>query len=101
MPDFYSNFGQYLIRFHNSRKRGNRYEIYNKKSGKHSKSGSKEYSVVLVTCPRQIGKTTMLQKLRRLILYWSRKCFSPIEIKKTSNPGMELIKVFDLLDRSV
>lgn len=37
---------------------------------------TKEYPVVLVTGPRQVGKTTMLQKLgkRTLIVEWNRIC---------------------------
>ena len=96
---------------------------------------TKEYPVVLVTGPRQVGKTTMLQKLmegtergyvtlddlnERNIAKTDPELFlqlhkppvlidivlehdgvlNPIEIKKTSNPGTELVKVFDLLDKS-
>ncbi len=47
---------------------------------------TREYPVVLVTGPG--------------IVLEHDGVLNPIEIKKTSDPGTELIKVFDLLDKS-
>jgi len=60
----------------------------------------KDYLAYVITLKNE-DTITVIRMQKRLILFLNMiGVLNPIEIKKISNPGTELIKVFSLLDKS-
>lgn len=66
MVDFLFIFGYNLIKVNNSRKKVEGVKYITRNLENVVNQVTKEYPVVLVTGPRRVGKTTMLQKLMKV-----------------------------------